>query len=64
VCLLKIYVEDGDGRRLIARDVAFVEISGGNIDLRDMGSRRLACIEGFRSIEIDALASRLVVKLT
>jgi predicted RNA-binding protein len=62
LCLLKAYIEDRDGRRFVAKDVAFVTVNGGAVYLRDIGFNSLACIEGFTSIEIDALGARLTVK--
>ncbi|MCS7113309.1 MAG: hypothetical protein RMJ00_07370 [Nitrososphaerota archaeon] len=62
MCLLKAYIEDRDERKLVAKDVAFVTINGGTIDLKDVRSRSLAYIEKFTSVEIDALGSCLVVK--
>lgn len=62
LCLLKAYIEDRDGRRLIAKDVAFITISCRAIELRDIGSKSLAYIDGFTSIEIDTLGAYLTVK--
>ncbi len=62
MCLLKAYIEDRDGRRFVAKDVAFITISSGAVYLKDVGLNSLAYIEGFTSIEIDALGARLTVK--
>lgn len=62
MCLLKAYIEDRDGRKLVAKDVAFITISDRAIDLKDIGSKSLAYIEDFTSVEIDTLGACLTVK--
>jgi len=62
MCLLKVYVEDGDtDRKLVAQDVAFVSKEGEIIKLKDVEfkEKTLANVD---IISIDALSSILILK--
>ena len=62
MCLLKVYVEDGDaGRRLVARDVAFVSKEGETIKLRDIEFEETT-LPKVDILSIDALSSILILK--
>jgi hypothetical protein len=62
MCLLKVYVEDGEaGRRLVARDVAFVTQKGGLVRLRDADFEEVT-LRDVDMVTIDALSSILILK--
>lgn len=62
MCLLKVYIDDPDlGRKLIARNVAFVLKENGFIKIMDLESRE-KIIADVEIMSIDALNSILILK--
>jgi len=62
MCLLKVYVEDeGTGRRLVARDVAFILKEGETVKLRNIEFEE-TMLTNVDIFSIDALGSVLILK--
>jgi len=62
MCLLKVYLEGGEsGRRLVARDVAFVSESDGEVKVKDIDFKEVV-LKGVDIVLIDALNSILILR--
>ncbi|HIE18721.1 TPA: CooT family nickel-binding protein [Candidatus Bathyarchaeota archaeon] len=61
MCLLKVYVEEDAGRRLVARDIVFISKEGESIKLKgiEFEEKTLMNVDVF---SIDALNSVLILK--
>lgn len=62
MCLLKVYLDEGSGRRLVAAEVAFIFMEDGGFKLRDIENRELAFLKDVVVSLIDTLNSILVLK--
>ncbi len=62
MCLLKVYVEDPSfGRKLIAKDVAFISKENDLIRIIDVESKEKT-LSNMEILSIDALKSTLILK--
>ena len=62
MCLLKVYLEKGNDRRLIAEDVALVVREGSRIKLRSLELMDLVTLEEVDISLIDTLNSVMILK--
>jgi predicted RNA-binding protein len=62
MCLIKVYMEKGDGKELIAEDIAFVIKDGDNIILRSLEFKDISALEGVDISLIDTLNSTMLIK--
>jgi len=62
MCLLKVYLEKGGGRRLIAEDVALVVREGSGIKLRSLELMDVILLEEVDISLIDTLNSVMILK--
>ena len=62
MCLIKVYIEKGDGKELIAEDIAFVIKDGDNIILRSLEFKDISALEGVDISLIDTLNSTMLIK--
>ena len=63
MCLLKVYLEKGSDRRLIAEDVALAVREGSRIKLRSLELMDMVTLEEVDISLIDTLNSVMVLKL-
>ena len=63
VCLLRVYVEDGNGRRLIAVDVALVTAEGDGFRLKPVERSGEVFLEKVELRILDALNSVAVFRV-
>lgn len=62
MCLLKVYLDESSGRRLVAAEVAFISMEDGGFKLRDIENRELAFLKDVVVSLIDTFNSILVLK--
>jgi predicted RNA-binding protein len=62
MCLLKVYLDDGAERRLIAEDVALVVREGNGVKLRSLELMDVVTLEEVNISLIDTLNSVMVLK--
>jgi predicted RNA-binding protein len=62
MCLLKVYLEKGDSKRLIAKDVALVVREGSGIKLRSLELMDMVSLEEVNISLIDTLNSVMILK--
>jgi len=62
MCLLKVYLEKGDDKSLIARDVALIVREGNGIKLRSLELTELVSLEDVEISLIDTLNSVMILK--
>lgn len=62
MCLIKVYMEKGEGKELIAEDVAFVIKDGDNIVLRNLEFEDLPTLEGVDISLLDTFNSIMLIK--
>jgi predicted RNA-binding protein len=62
MCLIKVYMEKGDSKELIAEDIAFVIKDGDNIILRSLEFKDISALEGVDISLIDTLNSTMLIK--
>ena len=62
MCLIKVYMEKGDSKELIAEDIAFVIKEGDNIILRSLEFKDISALEGVDISLIDTLNSTMLIK--
>lgn len=62
MCLIKVYMEKGDGKELIAEDIAFVIKDGDKIILRSLEFKDISALEGVDISLIDTLNSTMLIK--
>jgi predicted RNA-binding protein len=62
VCLLKVYLDKGSGRQLVATEVAFVSIEDGGFKFRDILNEELAFLKDVSVSFIDTVNSVLLLK--
>jgi predicted RNA-binding protein len=62
MCLLKVYLEKGDSKRLIAKDVALVVREGSGIKLRSLELMDMVSLEEVNISLIDMLNSVMILK--
>ena len=62
MCLLKVYLDKGAGRSLIAEDVALVEREGTIVKLRNIERKGVTTLEGVDVYLIDTLNSVMILK--
>jgi predicted RNA-binding protein len=62
MCLLKVYLEKGNDRRLIAEDVALVVREGSRIKLRSLELMDMVTLEEVDISLIDTLNSVMILK--
>ena len=62
MCLLKVYLEEGDERRLIAEDVALIEQEGDDFKLLGLDLKEEEVLEKVDVSSVDTLNSIMVFK--
>jgi predicted RNA-binding protein len=62
MCLLKVYLEKGDSKSLIAKDVALVVREGSGIKLRSLELMDIVSLENVNISLIDTLNSVMILK--
>jgi predicted RNA-binding protein len=62
MCLLKVYLEKGDSKRLIAKDVALVVREESGIKLRSLELMDMVSLEEVNISLIDTLNSVMILK--
>jgi len=62
MCLIKVYMEKGDSKELVAEDIAFVIKDGDNIILRSLEFKDISALEGVDISLIDTLNSTMLIK--
>jgi predicted RNA-binding protein len=62
MCLLKVYLEKGDSKRLIAKDVALVVREGSGIKLRSLELMDIVSLEEVNISLIDTFNSVVILK--
>jgi predicted RNA-binding protein len=62
MCLLKVYLEKGDSKRLIAKDVALVVREESGIKLRSLELMDMVSLEEVNIYLIDTLNSVMILK--
>jgi predicted RNA-binding protein len=62
MCLLKVYLDDGNGRQLVAEDVALVVKEGGGLKLIGLQLSDGVVAEGVEVSRIDTLNAIMIVK--
>ena len=62
MCLIKVYMEKGDSKELIAEDIAFIIKDGDKIILRSLEFKDISAIEGVDISLIDTLNSTMLIK--
>jgi len=62
MCLLKVYLEKGDSKRLIAKDVALVFREGSGIKLRSLELMDVVSLEEVNISLIDTLNSVVILQ--
>jgi len=61
MCLIKVYMEKGDSKELIAEDITLVSKDGDNIILHSL-FKDISAIEGVDISLIDTLNSTMLIK--
>ena len=62
MCLIKVYMEKGDSKELVAEDIAFVIKNGDQIILRSLEFKDVSVLEGVDISLIDTLNSSMLIK--
>jgi len=62
MCLIRVYMEKGDGRELIAEDIAFVIKDGDKIILRSLEFKDVSTLEDADISLMDTLNSTMTIK--
>lgn len=62
MCLIKVYMEKGDSKELIAEDIAFVIKDGDKIILRSLEFKDISALEDVDISLIDTLNSTMLIK--
>ena len=62
MCLIKVYMDMGESKELIAEDVAFVIKDGDKIVLRNLEFEDLPALEGFDISLLDTFNSIMLIK--
>jgi predicted RNA-binding protein len=62
MCLLKVYLEEYTGRKLIARDVALIVKEGDIVSLKSIELEEVATLEEVDVSLIDTLNSVMILK--
>jgi predicted RNA-binding protein len=62
MCLIKVYMDKGESKELIAEDVAFVIKDGDKIVLRNLEFEDLPALEGFDISLLDTFNSIMLIK--
>jgi len=62
MCLIKVYMDKGDSKELIAEDIAFVIKKGNKIILRSLEFKDISALEGVDISLIDTLNSTMLIK--
>ena len=62
MCLIKVYMDKGESKELIAEDVAFVIKDGDKIVLRNLELEDLPALEGFDISLLDTFNSVMLIK--
>ena len=62
MCLIKVYMEKGDSKELVAEDIAFVIKNGNQIILRSLEFKDISVLEGVDISHIDTLNSSMLIK--
>jgi len=62
MCLVKVYIDKGESKELIAEDVAFVIKDGDKIVLRNLEFEDLPALEGFDISLLDTFNSIMLIK--
>lgn len=62
MCLLKVYLDEGTGRKLVAEDVAVVVREGNKVKLRSLELEEEATLKGVDIFLIDTLNAVMIVK--
>ena len=64
MCLLKVYLEENNGRKLIASEVALILKEGNIVSLKSIALQTVATLEEVDVTSIDTLNSVLILKPT
>jgi predicted RNA-binding protein len=62
MCLIKVYMDKGESKELIAEDVAFVIKDGDKIVLRNLEFEDLPALEGVDISLLDTFNSIMLIK--
>jgi predicted RNA-binding protein len=62
MCLIKVYMDKGENKVLIAKDVAFVIKDGDKIVLRNLEFKDLPALEGVDISLLDTFNSIMLIK--
>jgi predicted RNA-binding protein len=62
MCLIKVYMDKGESKELVAKEVAFVIKEGDKIVLRSLEFEDLTSLEGVDISLLDTLNSIMVIK--
>jgi len=62
MCLIKVYMEKGDSKELIAEDIAFIIKDEDKIILRSLEFKDISALEGVDISLIDTLNSTMLIK--
>jgi len=62
MCLIKVYMEKGEDKKLVAEEVAFVVKEGDKIVLRSLEFEDLSALEGVDISLLDMLNSVMVIR--
>ncbi len=62
MCLLKVYLDEGSQKRLIAKEVALIIRDGDKIKLRNIEFEDVATLEHVNISLIDTLNSMMIVE--
>jgi predicted RNA-binding protein len=62
MCLIKVYIDKGESKELIAEDVAFVIKDGDKIVLRNLEFEDLPALEGVDISLLDTFNSIMLIK--
>ncbi len=62
MCLIKVYMEKGDSKELIAEDIAFIIKDGDKIILRSLEFKDISALEDVDISLIDTLNSTMLIK--
>ena len=62
MCLVKVYIDKGESKELIAEDISFVIKDGDKIVLRNLEFEDLPALEGFDISLLDTFNSIMLIK--
>ena len=61
MCLLKLYLDTGSGRKLLAKEIAFITKQDGKVKFSDVQSRENT-LDDVEIFEVNAMNSELILK--